>query len=160
VPVADVIAWARFRHQGFGRIHKRDQAAIDQVIVDFSLEDLRERPFTALSGGEQRRVLLARAAASTAPLILLDEPVAHLDMHHILELQQAFGHLQQQGKTLLMVLHDLRDVSVCADAAVVLGQQQLHGPDTLEQLIESGIVQDVYGVSIGRSEQYTFDQPH
>lgn len=158
VPVADVVAMARFREQGFGRLSSSAAAAVDTALSDFGLQPLRQRPFTALSGGEQRRVLLARAAASEAPLVLLDEPMAHLDVHHIQQLRQAFLHLQQQGKTLLMVLHDLRDVDICAEAALVLGDGQLHGPAALEDLVESGVVQKVYGVSIGRASQYTFER--
>ncbi len=157
VPVADVIAWSRYALRGLGNLQQADKEAIESVLELFELQDLRDKPFNQLSGGEQRRVLLARSAASVAPLILLDEPTAHLDMHYILILQNALLRLQEQGKTLLMVLHDMRDVSACAESVLVLGNKQLFGPDNLDELVNSGVVQDVYGVSINMREQYTFE---
>ena len=79
-------------------------------------------------------------------------------MHHVLGLQESLRQLQAQGKTLLMVLHDVRDVADCAEEVVLLGKQKLHLANSLEKLVESGIVQDVYGVSITRHEQYSFER--
>ena len=156
VPVADVVAWSRFAHAGSGRLAAADLDVVEATLAQFELQELRDQPFNQLSGGEQRRVLLARAVASDAPLFILDEPTAHLDMHHILRLQQTLLALQAAGKSLLLVLHDVRDVDACADQVLVMGKQGVYPQQSMDALIESGIVQDVYGVSIKRREQYYF----
>ena len=156
VPVRDVVGWARYAHNGFGRLRASDHDVIDRCLADFGLTALAERSIQCLSGGEQRRVLLARAAASQAPLILCDEPTAHLDMQHMLKLEDAFDQFTNAGRSVLMVLHDLRDVARYADRVLLMGKDVVHGPTELQGLLDAQLVQDVYGVSIEQREQLYF----
>ena len=156
VPVRDVVSWARYAHNGFGRLNAEDKDAVDRCLANFGLTALAERNIQCLSGGEQRRVLLARAAASQASLILCDEPTAHLDMQHMLKLEDAFDQFTNAGRSVLMVLHDLRDVARYADRVLLMGQDSVHGPEPLQNLLDAQLVQDVYGVSIEQREQLYF----
>ena len=156
VPVRDVVAWACYANNQFKKLRKEEFEQVERALAEFGLSKLADRSFDQLSGGEQRRVLLARAAASQANLILCDEPTSHLDMQHILRLGDAYDRLVNQGRSLLLVLHDLRDVDALVDQVILLGHNQYYGPAPLAELVESGVVQDVYGVSIEQRPQYYF----
>lgn len=156
VPVQDVVSWARYAYNGFARLSVDDREIVKRCLAEFGLTAVAERNVQTLSGGEQRRVLLARAAASQAPLILCDEPTAHLDMKHMLGLDDALSRLCNNGRAVLMVLHDLRDAERFADQVLLMGSNQVHGPGNLAALLDAQLVQDVYGVSIEQREQYYF----
>ena len=89
------------------------------------LQELRARRYTQLSGGEQRRVLLARALATEAPLLLLDEPTASLDIAHSLAFFETLQRLAQEGRTVVTVLHDPRDAERFCNRAAVLAAGRL-----------------------------------
>jgi iron complex transport system ATP-binding protein len=84
-----------------------DRAIIERVIVQTDLLDLRHRPFDTLSGGEQARVLLARALVTEPDILLADEPVAALDPAHQLDVMQLLSDHCEAGKSVIVVLHDL-----------------------------------------------------
>jgi iron complex transport system ATP-binding protein len=103
---------------------------------------LAERPIGKLSGGEQQRILLARALAQDTPVLLLDEPTAHLDLRHQSSLLNLVRELaQERGIAVLMALHDLNLVSLYADRVVLLaeGQMQVLGTPA-EVLTETNLV--------------------
>lgn len=104
--------------------------------------DLAERPIGKLSGGEQQRILLARALAQDTPVLLLDEPTAHLDLRHQSSLLNLVRELaQERGIAVLMALHDLNLVSLYADRVVLLadGKMQVQGTSA-EVLTETNLV--------------------
>jgi iron complex transport system ATP-binding protein len=84
-----------------------DRAVIERVIVQTDLLDLRHRPFDTLSGGEQARVLLARALVTEPDILLADEPVAALDPAHQLDVMQLLSDHCEAGQSVIVVLHDL-----------------------------------------------------
>ena len=85
----------------------RDRSIIERVIVQTDLLHLRERPFNRLSGGEQARVLLARALVTEPDILLADEPVAALDPAHQLDVMQLLSDHCEAGQSVIVVLHDL-----------------------------------------------------
>jgi len=109
---------------------------------------LADRPWNQLSGGEQRRVLLARALATEAPVILLDEPTTSLDVSHALQLLLCLRELAKQGRCVVAVLHDLDQVVRYADHSVLLhrGQSVAAGPSG--QVITTENIRAVYGVEL------------
>jgi iron complex transport system ATP-binding protein len=84
-----------------------DRAAIERVIVQTDLLSLRQRPFDTLSGGEQARVLLARALVTEPDILIADEPVAALDPAHQLDVMQLLTDHCGGGRSVIVVLHDL-----------------------------------------------------
>ncbi|MEJ2692705.1 MAG: ABC transporter ATP-binding protein [Candidatus Thiodiazotropha sp.] len=84
-----------------------DRAIIERVIVQTDLLELRQRRFDALSGGEQARVLLARALVTEPDILLADEPVAALDPAHQLDVMQLLSDHCEAGRSVIVVLHDL-----------------------------------------------------
>lgn len=101
MPVAAVVGLGRLPH-GSG-----DAGATDRAIRHMRLQGLRDRPATALSGGEQARVLIARALAQEAPLLMADEPIAGLDPEAQIATMQVFAELAAAGGAVLASLHDL-----------------------------------------------------
>lgn len=91
----------------FRPVSAQDKAAVDAAIEAMEVGDFRPRPANALSGGEKARVLVARALAQGAPLLLADEPTAGLDPSHQIALMRTFAGLASEGRGIVTCLHDL-----------------------------------------------------
>ena len=104
--VADLVALGRGPHLARG-MTAVDRAAVDQALHLMGLSGFRDRQATALSGGEQARVLIARALAQDTPLLLADEPVAGLDPEAQLRSMQVFAGLAAEGRGVVAAIHDL-----------------------------------------------------
>jgi iron complex transport system ATP-binding protein len=154
--VAEVVAQGRYAHQGaLGRRHSADTRAVVQALEVTDTTALRHVSYLRLSGGEQRRVLLARALATEAPVLVLDEPTTSLDLAHALQFFAQLRALCQAGRTILTILHDLRDAERFCDRAVLLanGQPQYTGGAALP----AEVVREVYGVDPVRQGATRFD---
>jgi iron complex transport system ATP-binding protein len=116
-----MVLLGRFAHWEFGGHETpEDRRIVRESLARVDAESLGDRPFEHLSGGERQRVILARALAQQAPVLLLDEPAAHLDITHQLELYRLARTLAAEGYTLLMVCHDLVIAPMFVDHAVLL----------------------------------------
>ena len=108
VSVETLVTLGRIPHLAPGqRIAETDRAAIDRALARMELQDFRDRQATALSGGEQARVLIARALAQETPLLMADEPTAGLDPAHQISTMRAFAALAAEGRAVIVSLHDL-----------------------------------------------------
>lgn len=144
--VWDVVMQGRYCHQDvFGRVTATDRAAVESALTATDAQNLAQRQFIELSGGEQRRALLARALATEAGVLLLDEPVASLDVAHALSV---FGHIRAltaAGKCVVSTLHTLPDAERFSDQTAVLCEGKLRylGPPELP----AEVVAAVYAVN-------------
>jgi iron complex transport system ATP-binding protein len=104
----DVVMLGRLPHQRWWQgPSAQDHAVVQTVMGQTQCWDLRQRPLAQLSGGERQRVLLARALAVEAPVLLMDEPLAHLDMPHQVDWLATVRSLVAQGVTVVSVMHEL-----------------------------------------------------
>ena len=120
--VDDAVALGRLPHQGWlgwPASSAADREAIAQALHDTDLLPLRQRALRALSGGERQRAHLARALATQAPVLLLDEPSAHLDAPHQRLLAQVLRAQAQRGCAVVSVLHEL-PLALAADRIAVM----------------------------------------
>jgi iron complex transport system ATP-binding protein len=100
-PVRDVVSQGRFAHGDDGKY-------VDEAIAALDISHIAGRPITELSGGERRRVFLARALATGAPIQLWDEPTSSLDVRHALEVYALTQRLADAGACVLVSLHEIR----------------------------------------------------
>lgn len=99
----------------------RDAAArVQEALSALSVEDLASRDVSRLSGGQQQRILIARALVRRPKLLILDEPMAGVDLQSQVALAHALGHLKEDGVSILIVLHELGALTRLIDRAVVL----------------------------------------
>lgn len=118
-PVEDVVRMGRAPWAGTGR-EDEDDAAVAEAMAATEVTEFAARPFSALSGGERARVALARVLAQRAPLLLLDEPTAALDLRHQELVLRICRERAAAGDAVVVVLHDLGLAAAYADRAVVL----------------------------------------
>ncbi len=121
--VKEVVAQGLYSREGLSPAQAR--AEITQAMAATGVSDLARRLLPSLSGGERQRVLLARAMAQGAPLLLLDEPATALDIRHTLDLLDLLDELSASGVTLLVAMHDLELAARRFDRVVVLSQGRL-----------------------------------
>ena len=107
--VRQLVELGRTAHLGaWGILGARDRAAVDAAIGATGLTELADRVYNALSGGERQRVLVAMALAQSSGMLLLDEPTAHLDIRHQVEVLELLCRLnRQRGLTVVAAIHDL-----------------------------------------------------
>jgi ABC-type cobalamin/Fe3+-siderophores transport system ATPase subunit len=105
--VEEVVLTGRIPHGRGLYESEADRAALERAIAKTRLEEFRGRRFSTLSGGEKQRVLVAAAVCQEAPILLLDEPGAHLDPENEAQLWELLGELRQSGHLILMVTHHL-----------------------------------------------------
>ena len=119
--VREVVALARYAsHPGLFSKTRRDDVSIERALARANILDLADAAYPQLSGGQRRLVLLARALASGASTLLLDEPTASLDLRHALSLFALLASLAREGYCVVLVLHDLDDVQRYAEHALLL----------------------------------------
>ena len=100
---------------------RQQRQAAQQALVDVGLWDRRHERLDTLSGGQQRRVLIARALATGADLLVMDEPTAGLDAQNVARLAQVLGDLHRSGRTIIVVTHELTGIASLITRAIVLG---------------------------------------
>jgi iron complex transport system ATP-binding protein len=126
LPVEDVVAMGRHPHLSrFEPMTSRDRTLVTRALAATRTDHLVGRPVTTLSGGERHRVILARAMAQEAELLLLDEPTAHLDLGHQVEALRLLRGLIGQGRSALCAIHDLSLASRFADRILLLAEGRI-----------------------------------
>lgn len=139
-----------------GQARKEDQSRVEWAMEQTSTSGLAGRHVAELSGGEQQRVLLARALAQATPVLLLDEPTNHLDLHHQVEFMRLVRRLaDSEGLAVLMAAHDLNLVSNYADRAALLLEGKLQAVGSPRQVLTTENLGQAYRVSLS-----VFQHPH
>ena len=144
---AELVALGRSPHLAWSqRLGDDDRARVDAALAAVDLDALADRPVTQLSGGEQQRVALAQALAQDAPLLLLDEPTAHLDVRHQLDLLDRLHALADAGKTVIAAVHDLELAARFADRLWVLANGALVADGPPADVLTSALLREAFGV--------------
>jgi iron complex transport system ATP-binding protein len=137
---------------------RADESAVEDALRDTNLSDLADRVFNHISGGERQRVLVALALAQSSRLLLLDEPTAHLDVHHQVEIMDLLTRLnRERGLTIVAALHDLNLAARYFPRLVLLRQSILaDGPPSavLDRKLLANAYQATINIGILRGERH------
>ncbi len=140
VTVEAVVALGRITHGA------SDRAAIDRALDRMGLAGFRGRTATALSGGEQARVLIARALAQDTPLLLADEPVAGLDPAAQIRTMQVFADLAAEGRAVIASVHDLGLAARHCTRLIMLETGRIAADGPPRDVLSDALLARVFGV--------------
>ena len=148
--VREFVLMGRYPHTP-GRFFEapEDLAAAEEALRAVGIAALADKPIQALAGGERQRVLVARALAQQPTLLLLDEPNAHLDLHHQVALAQMIQRLNlAEGVTVVLVSHDLNLAAELCDRLLLLAEGRVARLGTPAEVLEGPLLEKVYGCRV------------
>lgn len=143
--VFDVVMMGRYGRLGlFKRPRKADKEAVMNCLRDLGIASLKDRQISALSGGQQQRVFLARALAQNADIYFMDEPFAGVDASTEAAVMKLLKQMQQNGKTVIVVHHDLQ-TAPSYFSWIILLNQRLVASAPLKKAYTTALLQETYG---------------
>ena len=152
ITVKRLVLHGRFPYLGYPRRYrKEDYACAARAMEEMGVADLSDTPLQNLSGGQRQKVYIAMALAQNTPVILLDEPTTYLDISHQLQMMQHARYLAQQGKTVVMIIHDLPHAFQTADYMILMKDGAVAAEGTPEEIYAAGIVDSIFGIKLGRA---------
>lgn len=148
ITVADLVARGRHPHQNVWRQWSaEDEAAVVAAMEATSVTDLSGRLVDELSGGQRQRVWVALVLAQQTPMLLLDEPTTFLDIAHQIELMELFADLNDDGHTVVAVLHDLNHAARYATHLVAMRDGSIIAEGAPEDIVTPEVVEEVFGMA-------------
>lgn len=142
--VREVVLMGRAPHKKtLERDNAKDYEITEEALKTVGMSRFADRSFSTLSGGEQQRVILARALAQHTPCLILDEPTNHLDITHQLQLMKLVKGL---NVTVISAIHDLNIAASFCDRIYVLKDGRIVGNGTPEELLTPDFIREVYQV--------------
>jgi lipopolysaccharide export system ATP-binding protein len=120
------------------------EETLNNLLDEFSIQHIRDSQGMALSGGERRRVEIARALAANPKFILLDEPFAGVDPISVLDIKKIIEHLKNRGIGVLITDHNVRETLDVCEKAYIVSHGELIASGTPEHVLNDKTVRDVY----------------
>lgn len=144
--VETFVEGGRYSHRGlFGGGDGRDGEVVRQALRDCDVEGLGERMLDQISGGQAQRVLVARALAQEAELLLVDEPTSSLDPEHQIRIFELLARLTCEGRGVIVVTHDLNLASQFASRLVLLNGGRIVAEGDADSVLRREVLAPVYG---------------
>lgn len=139
----------------FGMLDKTVRDRVQHALVSLKLQEFLHKPLAQLSGGERQRVAIARCLAQGSPIIILDEPIANLDVAYQLEILTILSTLAKNGHLVILSIHDLELAARFATSLYVLAKGKLVANGVPREVLRSSMLEDVFHV-VG----YSYDDPY
>ncbi|MEO9652280.1 MAG: ATP-binding cassette domain-containing protein [Roseobacter sp.] len=147
ISVEQLVGYGRAPHQNmFGIRTAKDQESIETALETVSMIDRRDHLVSDLSGGQRQRVFVAMCLAQDTPYVLFDEPTSFLDIRYQYEVLDLMADLNNAGKTIVAVLHDLAQAARYASQLIVMKGGRIHAVGKPDDVIDETMVYDVYGI--------------
>jgi iron complex transport system ATP-binding protein len=142
----DVLQMVKMGCYGKGLKIPETHTLVEQSLKLVDGWHLRQRMLSELSGGERQRIYIARALATEAPILLLDEPTSYLDLRHQLEIWQLLRTLAAKGKLIIAAVHDFFATERFCDKIVILQEGKCKASGTYQNIMTAELLKDVFGV--------------
>ncbi|MDF5304914.1 ATP-binding cassette domain-containing protein, partial [Vibrio parahaemolyticus] len=117
---------------------------VEQAMQDTGVIEFADKPVESLSGGQRQRAWIAMVMAQDTDVVMLDEPTTYLDFSHQVELMKLMRQMNDKGKTVVVVLHDLNQACRYCDHLVVLEKGQLVTQGTPQEVLTEGMLASVF----------------
>ena len=151
--IRELVSFGRYPYSK-GRLTAEDEQFINQAIEYMNLTDMQDKFLDELSGGQKQRAFIAMVIAQDTDFILLDEPLNNLDMKHSVQIMKILRKLVDElGKTVVIVLHDINFASVYSDRIVALKDGKVVKDGPTNDIINSDALRDIYDMNIPVQEQ-------
>ena len=148
ITVSDLVARGRYPHQNLLRQWSpADERAVVEALIAANVADLADRNVDELSGGQRQRVWVAMALAQETPLLLLDEPTTYLDIAHQIEVLNLTRRLHREGRTVVLVLHELHLAFRYATHLIVMKEGRIVAQGHPEQIVTAELIEQVYDLA-------------
>ncbi len=148
VTVREVVSMGRFARVGRGRMREADHQVVDEALATVDLTELSDRRLDRLSGGQRQRAYIARALASEADLLALDEPTVGVDATSRDEFYSLLSRLHHDGLTILLIEHDIEVITRHVDTVACINRELHYHGDSVS-FLESEALSEAYGESHG-----------
>lgn len=148
--VQQIVLMGRLAHSKRIFETHEDHLIVNKALYEVGCEQFAKKSITELSGGERQRVLIARALAQQARLLILDEPISQLDIKYQLSIAELITRLAREGYGVLISLHDLNWASVMTNRLIVLDQRKIALQGTTHEVLNSSKLSDCYDVEFSR----------
>lgn len=147
ITVEDLVTYGRYPHQHYGQgLSQQDRIIINHALQQVHADTYRHRMVSHLSGGQRQRAYIAMALAQDTDIIFLDEPTTYLDINIRFEIMELIRALNQAGKTIIMVLHDLNLALDYSDTIILMNQGQIQTEGTPTEVIATGLLDEVFQI--------------
>ena len=147
ITVEDLVTYGRYPHQRYGQgLSQQDHIIINHALQQVKADSYRHRMVNQLSGGQRQRAYIAMALAQDTDIIFLDEPTTYLDINIRFEIMELVRTLNQAGKTIIMVLHDLNLALEYSDTIILMNQGRIQTEGTPQQVIATGLLDEVFQI--------------
>ncbi len=162
--VWDTVAMGREPYRKrFFPLEEKDREVIRQALEMTDCLKLKDKRVSILSGGERQRVILARTIAQDTPWVILDEPVSNLDVRHQIEIMGILKELQEQGKTIIAILHDMNLAAAFCTKIVIMKEGSVYAFGPVQEVLTERNLEEVYGMKFefleGRSKNGVYIVP-
>lgn len=147
VTVRELIGYGRYPYTGpLAAMRAADHEAVERAASETGTTQLLDAQASELSGGQRQRVFIAMTLAQDTPLILLDEPTTYLDPAHQLAILDLVTRLNDMGKTIVMVLHDMVQAARYADTVIAMRDGDVVAQGETAAVVTPELVADIFGV--------------
>lgn len=144
--VEEVVKMGRFSKKRAGKETFGEKTKIEEILREMDLFEMRDRFFPELSGGEKQRAVLAQALAQEPQILLLDEPASNLDVSYQLKLFDFLKKINQEGMTIICIVHDLNLALSYFEKVLLLYKGKIAALGSTEEVLQPSLIEKTYGV--------------